>query len=215
MTIKRRQVSATVGIVSLGCAKNLVNTEQMMFLLEEAGYNVTGETDGADVVIINTCGFIESAKMEAIETILEFGAQKADGRIGKLVVTGCLAERYKSEMLSEMPEIDGALGVGSFDEMVDAIDSVLSSDEKFSRFGDIDAPVSEVRRILTTSSAWAYVKIAEGCDNHCTYCTIPSIRGNYVSRPFESILDECRRLVKSGARELILVAQDTARYGAD
>jgi ribosomal protein S12 methylthiotransferase len=206
---------AKVGIVSLGCAKNLVNTEQMMYLLKQAGYFVTGETQGADVVIINTCGFIESAKVEAIDTILEFGDAREDGSIGKLIVTGCLAERYKSEIISEIPEIDGIVGVGSFDEIVGAVEKVLSTDEKLELFGDIDAPVSEAKRILTTSSAWAYIKIAEGCDNRCSFCVIPSLRGKFRSRPLENILAEAADLAGRGIRELILVAQDSTRYGLD
>ncbi|MCL2226272.1 MAG: 30S ribosomal protein S12 methylthiotransferase RimO [Oscillospiraceae bacterium] len=215
LTVKHGDKTATIGIISLGCAKNLVNTEQMMYLLKEAGYEVTGETIGADAVIINTCGFIESAKMEAIEAILELGRARDNGQIGKLVVTGCLAERYKGEIMAELPEIDGVVGVGSFDEIVDAIGAVLNSEEKHSRFGDIDSPISEAKRVITTSKSWAYIKIAEGCDNHCSFCIIPAIRGKFRSRPMENILEEAQELAGRGAKELILVAQDSTRYGLD
>ena len=204
-----------VGIVSLGCAKNLVNTEQMMFLLNKAGFVVTGETTGADVVIVNTCGFIESAKMEAIETILELGSEKDQGKIGKIIVTGCLAQRYKSEMLAELPEVDGVVGVGSFEDIVSAVRSALRDTTRPELFGDINAPVSETGRILTTSPAWAYLKIAEGCDNRCAYCAIPDIRGRFRSRPIGRVIDEARDLAGRGIKELIIVAQDVTRYGLD
>jgi len=204
-----------IGIVSLGCAKNLVNTEQMMHLLSEAGYIVSGETDGADAVIVNTCGFIDSAKMEAIDTILELSKERMQGNLGKIVVTGCFAQRYKEEILTELPEIDAVVGVGSFEEIVDAIGKVLNGDEKVAMFGDIDAPISETKRIITTSSAWAYIKIAEGCDNKCAFCVIPSLRGRFRSRPMEKIIEEAKQLAEQGVREIILVAQDSTRYGLD
>jgi len=209
------QKNGRVGIISLGCAKNLINTEQMMFLLKEAGYEVTGEIDGADVVIVNTCGFIESAKAEAIDTIIEMGQAQKDGKIGKLIVTGCMAERYKSEIITELPEVSGVVGVGSFDEIAGAVDSVLRTDDRLELFGDIDAPISEVGRILTTSASWAYIKIAEGCDNKCAFCVIPSLRGRFRSRPLENIVSEARELAGRGVKELILVAQDSTRYGLD
>ena len=201
--------------MSLGCAKNLVNTEQMMHLLYRAGYEVSGETDGADIAVVNTCAFIESAKDEAIETIIELGKAKADGRIGKIIVAGCLAERYKGEIISEMPEVDAVLGVGSFDDIVEAARSAESGNGRTSVFGDIDAPVSEASRIITTSPTWAYLKIAEGCDNHCSYCVIPGIRGRFRSRPIENIVRETEDLAGRGIRELIIVAQDVTRYGLD
>jgi len=203
-----------IGIVSLGCAKNLVNTEQMMYLLKEAGYEVTGDTD-ADVVVVNTCGFIESAKMEAIETIIELGKTKQQGRIKSLVVAGCLAELHKGEVMAEMPEIDALVGVGSFDDIVLAVSQTLNSEDKPVFFGDINAPVSETGRILTTSPTWAYLKIADGCDNNCSYCIIPSIRGRFRSRPMENILAEAAELAERGVKELIIVAQDVTRYGLD
>jgi len=215
MNDKQGTMTMKVGIVSLGCAKNLVNTEQMMFLLNKAGFVVTGETTGADVVIVNTCGFIESAKMEAIETILELGSEKDQGKIGKIIVTGCLAQRYKSEMLAELPEVDGVVGVGSFEDIVSAVRSALRDTTRPELFGDINAPVSETGRILTTSPAWAYLKIAEGCDNRCAYCAIPDIRGRFRSRPIGRVIDEARDLAGRGIKELIIVAQDVTRYGLD
>ena len=208
-------MTGRIGIVSLGCAKNLVNSEQMMNLLKEAGYEVTGETDGADAAIVNTCGFIESAKMEGIETILELGHMKNEGRIGKLIVAGCLAERYKSEILTEMPEIDAVVGVGSFDNIVEAVKTALEGGEKTALFGDINAPVSKTGRIITTSPVWAYLKIAEGCDNRCAYCVIPDIRGRFRSRPMEDVVNEARELAGRGIKELIIVAQDVTKYGLD
>jgi len=203
-----------IGVISLGCSKNRVNSEQMMFLLREAGYYVTGETDEVDFVLLNTCGFIESAKTEAVETILELSAAKKDGRIGKLIVAGCLPERHKEDILEELPEIDAVVGTGSFDDIVEVVKNVANNSD-ICLFGDIDAPVSETPRIISTSPLWAYLKIAEGCDNRCAYCCIPDIRGRFRSRPMENIIEEAETLVKNGVRELIIVAQDVTRYGFD
>lgn len=203
-----------IGMISLGCAKNQVNAEQMLFLLQEAGYELLSSVEGADVVIINTCGFIDSAKSEAIDNILAMAALKADGLIGKILVTGCLSQRYQAEVLREMPEVDGVLGTGSYGEIVAAVEAILR-DERVCRFGDIDAPVDEVDRVLTTPPHYAYLKIAEGCDNRCSYCVIPSLRGKFRSRAIEDCLYEARRLAEDGVRELIVVAQDTSRYGID
>ena len=206
--------SVKIGMISLGCAKNLVNSEQMLYLLRQEGYDVTGDVRTADVAVLNTCGFIESAKTEAIDTILELGELKKTGAIKKLIVAGCLAERYKTEILAELPEIDAAIGVGSFCEIVKAVKSVLA-DESVSLFGDITKPEAETKRVITTSPAWAYLKIAEGCDNRCSYCVIPDIRGPFRSRGLENILAEARDLADSGIKELIVVAQDITRYGLD
>ncbi|SHI16223.1 SSU ribosomal protein S12P methylthiotransferase [Sporobacter termitidis DSM 10068] len=203
-----------VGLISLGCAKNLVNSEQMLFLLREAGFEITGETEGADAVVVNTCGFIESAKMEAIETILELGQAKKEGRIRKIVVAGCLSERYKDEMLKELPEIDALVGVGSYGDIVAAVKTALSG-KIYTKFALNSLPDPEVERVITTPGAWAYLKIAEGCDNHCAYCVIPDIRGPFRSRPMENILREAEALAARGIKELIIVAQDTTRYGLD
>ena len=207
--------NARIAFVSLGCAKNLVNSEQMMFLLSEAGFIVRGETHGADVVVVNTCSFIESAKTEAIETILELARDKADGRVGKIIVAGCLPERYKNEIMREMPEIDAIVGVGGFDDIVGVVASALEGKTRLQSFGDINAPVSETQRIITTSKAWAYIKIAEGCDNRCAFCAIPDIRGRFRSRPIERIVTEVDELAQRGLKEAILVAQDVTRYGLD
>lgn len=204
-----------VALISLGCAKNLVNSEQMLCLMDEAGFELTPEPDGADAVVINTCGFIDSAKMEAIDNILAMGALKEEGKLKKIIVTGCLSERYREELLAEMPEIDAVLGVGSFGDIVKAVTDVMHDDEKLALFGDIDAPDSETGRIITTGPSWAYLKIAEGCDNRCSYCVIPSLRGKFRSRPMESVVSEAEALAATGIKELIVVAQDITRYGID
>ncbi|MDR2664874.1 MAG: 30S ribosomal protein S12 methylthiotransferase RimO, partial [Oscillospiraceae bacterium] len=200
----------TVALISLGCAKNLINSEQMMYLLDEAGYALTDETDGADAVVVNTCGFIDAAKSEAIEAILELGAAKADGRIGRIVVAGCLAQRYRGELMREMPEIDAIVGTGSYGDIVKAVCGGGGA-----CFVGAAGGGDETARIVTTPSWWAYIKIAEGCGNRCAFCAIPAIRGDYRSRAEERIVDEARALAGRGARELILVAQDTTRYGTD
>ncbi len=207
-------MAESVGFVSLGCAKNLVNTEQMIYLLREAGYSISEVPDEVDLAVINTCGFIEGAKSEAIEQILIAARSKAEGRVGKLLVTGCLAQRYQDEIMEEIPEIDGVLGTGSYYDIVEAADRVLRG-ERVRMFGDIDAPLEEPERVLATPPWYAYLRIAEGCDNHCAYCVIPSIRGRYRSRPIEELVQEARSLAASGVRELIVIAQDTSRYGLD
>ena len=186
-----------------------------MYLMKSAGFHVTGETKDVDAVVVNTCAFIESAKTEAIETILELGAAKADGWAGKIIVAGCLAQRYKDEILSELPEVDAVVGTGSYDSIVEAVCGALEGNGRPVLFGDIDAPVSETGRIITTSAAWAYLKIAEGCDNRCAYCVIPDIRGRYRSRPIENIIEEAADLAARGIKEIIIVAQDVTRYGSD
>ncbi len=203
-----------VGMISLGCAKNQVNAEQMLYLLREAGYEILPSAEGADVVIINTCGFIDSAKSEAIDNILAMAALKEAGQVGKILVTGCLSQRYQGEILQELPEVDGVLGTGSYGQIVPAVERLLAGQE-VSEFGDINAPIDEVDRVLTTPEHYAYLKIAEGCDNRCAYCVIPSLRGRYRSRTMEDCLYEARRLADDGVKELIVVAQDTSRYGVD
>ena len=203
-----------IGFVSLGCAKNLVNSEQMMFLLSDAGFDVSGDTENVDAVVVNTCGFIDSAKAEAIDTILELAQGKAEGSIGRIIVTGCLAQRYKDEILKEMPEVDAVCGVGSFFDIVDVVKRTIEG-ERVARYGDIDAPETETGRVLTTSPQWEYVKIAEGCDNRCAYCIIPYLRGRFRSRRLEDIVSEAQLLAQNGIKELIVVAQDITRYGTD
>ena len=205
---------ANIGFISLGCAKNQVDCERMMYRVQEAGHTVKGDVIGSDVVVINTCGFIDSAKSEAIDHILQMGALKQDGLIGKILVTGCLSQRYQQDILQEMPEVDGILGTGSYTQIVPAIDALLE-DQIVSDFGSIDAPEQETGRILTTPEHYAFIKIAEGCDNRCSYCIIPYLRGKFRSRQMDDVLYEARLLAAGGVRELIVVAQDTSRYGTD
>ena len=203
-----------VSFISLGCAKNTVNAEQMMALCRDAGMELLAAPEGADVVVINTCGFIDSAKSEAIDNIIAMGELKAEGRIGKILVTGCLSQRYKDEILAELPEVDGVLGTGSYSEIVSAIEEVTLGGTPC-RFGSIHAPVEELDRVLTTPPYIAYLRIAEGCDNHCAYCVIPSLRGKYRSRAMENVLAEAKKLADGGVKELIIIAQDITRYGID
>ena len=203
-----------IAFISLGCAKNLVNTEQMMALTKAAGYEVTGQPEGADAAVLNTCGFIDAAKSEAIDHILELGELKRQGKLGKLLVAGCLSQRYQDEIRNELPEVDGVLGTGSYTEIVPALEEVLSGGHP-ARFGDIDHTDEDGPRMVTTPPYTAYLKIAEGCDNRCAYCVIPSLRGRYRSRTMESLLSEARELADSGVKELLVVAQDITRYGTD
>jgi len=203
-----------VSFISLGCAKNLVNTEQMMALCRDAGMELAAEGDSADVAVINTCGFIDSAKSEAIDVILATAERKAAGQVGKILVTGCLSQRYKEEILRELPEVDGILGTGSYGDIVPAIREVTGGGTPC-RFGSIHAPVEEWDRVLTTPSHYAFLRIAEGCDNHCAYCVIPSLRGKYRSRRIEDVLSEAARLADAGVKECIVIAQDITRYGID
>lgn len=203
-----------ISLISLGCAKNLVNSEQMLYLLSEAGYTLVPEPDGADAVIINTCGFIDAAKSEAIDTILEMAELKKAGKLGKIIVTGCLAERYQDTVMQELPEIDAVLGVGGFGDIVEAVTKALNNESVLS-FGDKNAPVEETPRVVSTGPSWAYLRIAEGCNNFCAFCAIPYIRGRYRSREIENVVEEARELAEHGVKELIVIAQDITRYGTD
>ncbi len=205
---------ANIGFISLGCAKNQVDCERMMYRVQEAGYTVQPDVVDCDVVVINTCGFIDSAKSEAIESILQMAQLKAQGHLGKILVTGCLSQRYQQEILEQMPEVDGILGTGSYTEIVPAIDKLLNG-ESVVDFDSIDAPEVETGRILTTPEHYAFIKIAEGCNNRCSFCIIPYLRGKYRSRQMDDVLYEARMLADSGVKELIVVAQDTSRYGTD
>ena len=205
---------ANIGFISLGCAKNQVDCERMMYRIQEAGHTVKADVVGSDVVVINTCGFIDSAKAEAIDFILQTAALKQEGLVGKILVTGCLSQRYQNEIMEEMPEVDGILGTGSYTEVVSAVERLLEG-EKVADFGSIDAPEQETGRILTTPEHYAYLKIAEGCDNRCSYCIIPYLRGKFRSRQMDDVLYEARLLAASGVKEIIVVAQDTSRYGVD
>ncbi|MDR2502443.1 MAG: MiaB/RimO family radical SAM methylthiotransferase, partial [Oscillospiraceae bacterium] len=204
----------TVALISLGCAKNLVNSEQMLALLTDAGYTLAPEADGADAVVVNTCGFIDAAKREAIDTILELADLKNAERLRAIIVAGCLAERYRDDIISDMPEVDAVVGVGSFSEIVSAVDAALAGERTVfaARAEDAD---DNLPRVLTAPGAWTYLKIADGCDNACAFCVIPSIRGSYRSREMSDIAAEAEELSARGVRELILIAQDTTRYGAD
>lgn len=205
---------ANIGFISLGCAKNQVDCERMMYRVREAGHTVKEDVVDSDVVVINTCGFIDSAKAEAINYILQTAALKSEGKVGKILVTGCLSQRYQEEIIKEMPEVDGILGTGSYTEIVPAIEKLLQG-ETVSEFDSIDAPEQETGRIVTTPEHYAFIKIAEGCDNRCAYCIIPYLRGKYRSRQLDDVLYEARLLADSGVKELIVVAQDTSRYGTD
>jgi len=203
----------TVGMISLGCSKNRVDSEMMLGMLREAGYRIVARPAEAEIIIVNTCGFILSAKEESIDTILEMAEYKKTGRCRLLVVTGCLAQRYADDLLGGIPEIDLLMGVSSYENLIGAIDSALQGSRpaltgEGNRF--ICGP-----RVLTTPAYSAYVKISDGCSNRCTYCAIPLIRGGYRSRPFDEIVAECRTLAGGGVTELTLIAQDTSRYGND
>ena len=204
----------TVSFISLGCAKNQVDCEQMMYRMAEAGWELCPEPEDVDLVVVNTCGFIDAAKSEAIDNILAVGQKKAEGRVGKILVTGCLAQRYQQEILTELPEVDGVLGTGNYQDVVSAAKQLLEG-RAVSEFGSIHAPVEETGRILTTPRYYSFIKIAEGCDNCCAFCVIPKLRGKFRSRAMEDILAEAEGLAANGTRELIVVAQDTSRYGID
>ena len=208
-------MSRKVGMISLGCPKNQVDAEIMLKKLVDAGYILVQEADKADVVIVNTCGFIEDSKKESIDAILEMADLKEDGLLKKILVTGCLAQRYAEEILDEIPEIDGVIGIGANGDVVAACDALFEDEEKYTSFPDKENLPIDGGRILTTPEYTAYLKIAEGCSNCCTYCVIPSIRGAFRSRKIEDVLEEANMLCEKGVKELILVAQDTTKYGED
>ncbi|MBR3766692.1 MAG: 30S ribosomal protein S12 methylthiotransferase RimO [Clostridia bacterium] len=203
-----------IGFISLGCPKNQVDSELMLEKLDSAGFNIIDTAFGADIVIINTCGFIEAAKQEAIDNILEMVELKEQGEVGKIIVIGCLAERYRDEILNEIPEVDAVGGLGVNGDIVEFVNNVIKGSEK-SRYPEKEKLPLCGQRILTTPSHWAYLKISDGCSNCCTYCAIPSIRGPFRSRKQEEIILEAKALVSAGVREIILIAQDTTRYGED
>lgn len=203
-----------IGMISLGCPKNQVDAEMMLSTLCEAGFEITGEVEGADVVIINTCGFIGDAKKEAIDTILEVCQLKDEGSVGAVVVTGCLAQRYKDEIMKEIPEVDAVIGIGANSDIAVVCRDVIGS-KKVNLFPPKLSLPLEGGRVLTTPNHYAYLKIAEGCSNCCTYCAIPKIRGKFRSRKMENIIAEAESLAANGVKELIVVAQDTTKYGID
>lgn len=203
-----------VGMVSLGCSKNLVDSERMLYKLKQKGYELVTEPGLADIAVVNTCGFIKAAKEEAIETILELAALKADGTLKKIVITGCLSERYREEAAELFPEADAVIGIGNNKDIVDILDEVMQG-ERVVKFGSkLDAEMTG-DRIISTLPFFTYLKIAEGCSNCCTYCAIPMIRGKYRSVPMEDVLAEAKKLAENGITELVLIAQDTSRYGED
>lgn len=205
-----------IGLVSLGCAKNQTDAETMLALLLKDGCVTVNNPSEADVIIINTCGFIDSAKQESIEAILEMAEYKESGNCKRLIVTGCLAERYADDILNELPEVDAILGTGDYDKIAEIIKSAFDSDDIPVLCGNINrTPECSLPRVLLTPPYTAYLKIADGCDNNCTYCAIPKIRGKFRSRSIEDIVNEAKKLADDGIKELILIAQDTTRYGTD
>lgn len=201
--------------ISLGCDKNLVDTEVMLGLLASRGYEMTDDETQADIIVVNTCCFIHDAKEESIQNILEMAEYKKSGQVKALIVTGCLAQRYRQEILDEIPEVDEVLGTTAYDQILEAVDSALAGQHSV-MLSDIDAmPLPETKRLVTTGGHFAYLKIAEGCDKHCTYCIIPKIRGNFRSVPMERLVREAEDLAEQGVKELILVAQETTLYGKD
>ncbi len=208
-------MSYHISFISLGCAKNQVNCEQMMAACQAAGYTIQAEPEGADVAVVNTCGFLASACEEAIDNVLEMAELKRAGKVKKILVTGCMAQRYKDDVLSELPEVDGILGTGSYGDIAGAIAEVMEQGQRPCHLGNIHTANQGGERILSTPAWYAYLRIAEGCDNHCAYCVIPSLRGKYRSRPMEELLEEARELADAGVKELIVIAQDITRYGTD
>ncbi len=207
-------MATRIGMVSLGCSKNQVDAEKMLYKLKKAGFEIIEDAGLAEIVIINTCGFIQSAKEEAIETILEFCTLKKEGRIKKVVITGCLSERYREEVRELIPEADAVIGIGCNEDIVDVINSVIVG-EVVERFPDKEKLSMEGGRLISTLPFFAYLKIAEGCDNRCSYCAIPLIRGKFRSRKIEDIIEEAKWLADNGVKEINLIAQDTTRYGED
>ncbi len=203
-----------IGMISLGCPKNQVDAEMMLALLEDDGFEIVDYVDGADAVIINTCAFIDDAKREAIENILDVVEMKNEGIIEKIIVTGCLAQSQKEELLSEFPEVDAVIGIGANGSIAELVKKALSGERVYDCPDQSHMPL-DGQRILTTPEHWAYLKIADGCSNCCTYCAIPGIRGSFRSRKKESIVEEAKQLAEAGVKELILIAQDTTNYGAD
>ena len=203
-----------VGMVSLGCSKNLVDSERMLYKLRERGYELVTEPGLADVAVVNTCGFIQSAKEEAIETIIELGKLKEDGTLKKIIITGCLTQRYQEEAAEPFPEADAVIGIGDNKDIIDILDHVLANERVVKFSPKLDAELTG-ERIISTLPFFAYLKVAEGCSNCCTYCAIPQIRGKFRSVPMEEVLKEAQWLAENGVTELIVIAQDTTRYGED
>lgn len=211
-------MSAKISFVSLGCDKNLIDSEIMLGLIDEEGYEITYNDNEADVIIINSCGFIMDANQEAIDKVLEMADYKNSGKCKALIVTGCMAQRYKDEIFESLPEVDAVVGTGDFENIGSVIKRLLEGEKNVELVTDKEHlldPENSYKRIITTTGGFSYLKIAEGCDNHCTYCTIPSLRGHYRSRTIESLVKEAEILAEKGVRELIIIAQDTSLYGSD
>jgi len=205
----------TIALVSLGCSKNLIDSEVMLNILSNNDFEVTNNEINAEVIIVNTCGFIESAKEESITSIIEMGQYKKKGKCKILIVSGCLAERYREQLLDEIPEVDAVVGTGDYKDILEIIEETYKG-EKVIRYGNQETVnIDELPRIISTIGTYAYLKIAEGCDNKCTFCIIPALRGRYRSRKFESIIEEAKHLANNGIKEIIVIAQDTTRYGID
>lgn len=203
-----------IGFISLGCAKNQVNCEQMLWQVFEAGHEIALQAEDCDIAVVNTCGFLQEAKREALDEIARLAKLKQEGRLGKIIVVGCMAERYQNELLTLCPEGDGFVGCGSYEKIAQIVNKVAQGERPF-LFEDNSAPIPETDRVVATSDHWAYLRIAEGCDNRCSYCMIPSIRGRFRSRTKEAIIQEAISLAECGIKELIVVAQDITRYGLD
>ena len=208
-------MATRVGMVSLGCPKNQIDAEHMLYALKAEGFELIQDAALADCVIINTCGFISDAKQEAIDTTLEFIELKKEGRIKAVIMTGCLAERYREQIMEEMPELDAVIGLGSEDKLVDVIRDIFAYHKPVQCYGECEALAMEGGRVISTEPFYAYLKIAEGCSNYCTYCAIPKIRGKFRSRKMEDIIEEAKWLASHGVKELVVIAQDTTRYGED
>ncbi len=211
-------MNAKISFVSLGCDKNLIDSEIMLGLIDEEGYTITYDDSEADIIIINSCGFIMDANQEAIDKVLEMADYKREGQCKALIVTGCMAQRYKDEIFEALPEVDAVVGTGDFESIGDVIKRLLEGEKQVELVTDKEHllnPDNSYKRIITTTGGFSYLKIAEGCDNHCTYCTIPSLRGHYRSRTIDSLVKEAKILASKGVRELILIAQDTSLYGSD
>ena len=203
-----------IGMISLGCPKNQVDAERMLAQLDKNEFVIADCYEGVDAVIVNTCGFIDAAKQEAIENILEMAQLKEEGIVKKIIVTGCLAQRYKEEILSEIPEIDAVVGIGANGSVAEIAKRVIEGESVYEMPSNEELPLVG-ERLLTTPEYWSYLKIADGCSNRCTYCAIPSIRGNYRSVEFDVLIEEAKQLAAAGTKELVLIAQDTTNYGAD
>ena len=211
-------MKANIAFVSLGCDKNRVDSEVMLGILRERGYTIVSDETEADIIVVNTCCFIKDALEESIETIIEMAEYKKNGKCKGLIVSGCLAQRFEKEMFHEMPEVDAVIGTTAYESVADVADRILNGEKSIKVMENIDSQMKEEnasKRVLSTAGHYAYLKISEGCDNHCTYCVIPKMRGKHRSRTMESLVEETKMLAENGVKELLVVAQDTSIYGRD